>query len=115
MNVSEVMDIEGSFTGSEKLEAGQKITIQGLHVKYVDGVGADVAELKTTSGLKHSFGKTVVGQAKSEYWNDLVNKCVEKDASDGLDAWVVERQAEGSQRTMLALSMFPPKQNQTAD
>ena len=40
MNVSEVMDIEGSFTGSEKLEAGQKITIQGLHVKYVDGVGA---------------------------------------------------------------------------
>jgi len=109
MNVSEVLDIEGSFTGSEKLAAGDKITVQGLSVKFVEGVGADVAELKTTSGLKHSFGKTVVGQAKSEYWNDLVNKCVEKDASDGLDVWVVERQAEGSNRTMIALSMFPPK------
>ena len=112
MNVSEVMDIEGSFTGSEKLAAGDKITVQGLNVKFVEGVGAEVAELKTTSGLKHSFGKTVVGQGKSEYWNDLVNKCVEKDASDGLDCWVVERQAEGSNRTMIALSMFPPKSSE---
>ena len=109
MNVSEVLDIEGSFTGSTKLEIGDKITIQEFKTKFVDSVGGDVAEIKTTSGLKHSFGKTIVGQAKSEYWNDLVNKCVEKDASDGLDAYVVERIADGTGRTMMALSMFPPK------
>tara|TARA_R100000008_G_C3511007_1_gene128811 strand:+ start:150 stop:491 length:342 start_codon:yes stop_codon:yes gene_type:complete len=109
MNVSEVLDIEGSFSGSQKLEVGDKIIVQGFKVKFVDGVGSDVAEIKTTDGLRHSFGKTIIGQAKSEYWNDLVQKCVDKDAADGLDCWVVERQAEGTNRTMLALSMFPPK------
>jgi hypothetical protein len=109
MNVSEVLDIEGSFTGSQKLEVGDKIVIQGFNVKFVEGVGSDVAEIKTTNGLRHSFGKTIIGQAKSEYWTDLVEKCVDKDAADGLDCWVVERLAEGTNRTMLALSMFPPK------
>lgn len=109
MNVSEVLDIEGSFSGSQKLEVGDKITIQEFKVKFVEGVGSDVAEIKTTDGLRHSFGKAVIGQAKSEYWNDLVKKCVEKDAADGLDCWVIERTAEGTNRTMLALSMFPPK------
>ena len=114
MNVSEILDIEGSFTGSQKLEIGDKVTIQGFNVKFVEGVGADVAEIKTTDGLRHSFGKAIVGQAKSEFWIDTVGKAVEKDASDGLDCWVEERVAEGSQRTMLALSMYPPK-NKTKD
>ena len=109
MNVSEVLDIEGSFSDSKKLESGEKVTIQKLSTKYVESVGADVAEIQTTSGSRYSFGKAIVGQAKSEYWNDCVEKCVEKDASDGLDAWVVERIADGTQRTILALSMFPPK------
>ena len=38
-----------------------------------------------------------------------MTKCTKKDASDGLDAWVIEKPAEGSNRTMLALSMFPAK------
>ena len=73
-------------------------------------LGSDIVEIKTTEGLRHSFGKTVIGQAKSEYWNDVVEKCVSKDASDGLDVYVVEKEAEGTGRIMLALSMFPPKQ-----
>lgn len=109
MLVSEVLDIESSGGKSSALKAGDKITVQGFNVKYVEETGADVAEIKTTEGLRHSFGKAIVGQAKSEYWNDVVAKCLEKDASDGLDVWVVERQAEGTNRTMLSLSMFPPK------
>jgi len=110
MNVSDVMDIEQSHGNSTALRGGDKIVIQGFNVKYVEGVGSDIAEIKTTEGTRHSFGKTIIGQAKSEYWNDVVAKCLEKDASDGLDCWVVERQAEKTNRTMLALSMFPPKQ-----
>ena len=109
MLVSEVLDIETSGSNSVKLEAGDKITIQGFLVKHVDSTDADVAEIKTTKGLRHSFGKAVIGQAKSEYWNDVVDKCLEKDASDGLDVWVVEKTAEGTGRIMLSLSMFPPK------
>lgn len=110
MNVSEVLNIESSSYGdSVSLKAGDKLIIQGFKTKYVEGVGADIAEIQTTEGTKHSFGKTIVGQAKSEYWNDVVQKCLDKDAGDGLDTWVVERQAEGSDRTMLALSMFPPR------
>jgi hypothetical protein len=109
MLVSEVLDIETSGSNSVKLEAGDKITIQGFLVKHVDSTDADVAEIKTTKGLRHSFGKAVIGQAKSDYWNDVVDKCLEKDASDGLDVWVVEKTAEGTGRIMLSLSMFPPK------
>lgn len=109
MLVSDVLDIESSGSNSVKLEAGDKITVQGFTVKHVDTTDADVAEIKTTEGLRHSFGKAIVGQARSEYWNDVVAKCLEKDASDGLDVWVVEKQAEGTGRTMLSLSMFPPK------
>ena len=109
MLVSDVLDIDTSGSNSVKLEAGDKITIQGFLVKHEDSTGADIAEIKTTKGLRHSFGKAVIGQAKSEYWNDVVQKCLDKDASDGLDCWVVEKQAEGTGRTMLSLSMFPPK------
>tara|TARA_B110001454_G_C12458458_1_gene325139 strand:+ start:291 stop:623 length:333 start_codon:yes stop_codon:yes gene_type:complete len=109
MLVSEVLDIETSGSNSVKLEAGDKITVQGFLVKYVESTDADVAEIKTTEGLRHSFGKAVIGQAKSDYWKDVVEKCLDKDASDGLDVWVVEKIAEGTGRTMLSLSMFPPK------
>ena len=109
MHVSKVSDIKGSFEPSKALTAGEKIVIQGFSVKTAESVGSPVAEIQTTEGLRHSFGKTIVGQAKSDYWIDIVTKCVEKDASDGLDCYVVEREAEGTGRMMLALSMFPPK------
>mgnify|MGYP003661355740 FL=1 len=110
MLVSDVLDIETTGSNSVKLEAGDKITVQGFSTKYIESTGADVAEIKTTKGLRHSFGKAIVGQAKSDYWNDVVEKCLEKDASDGLDIWVVEKLAEGTNRPMLSMSMFPPKQ-----
>ena len=110
MLVSDVLDIDTSRSNSVKLEAGDKVTIQGFLVKYVETTDADVAEIKTTKGLRHSFGKAIIGQAKSDYWNDVVEKCLEKDAADGLDVWVVEKTAEGTGRIMLSLSMFPPKQ-----
>jgi hypothetical protein len=109
MNVSEVLNIDSSFDRSEKLVAGQKIVIQGFKVKNVEEVGANVVEIQTTEGLRHSFGKAVIGQAKSDYWIDAVKKCVDKDAADGLDTYVVEKEAEGTGRMMLSLSMFPPK------
>jgi len=110
MLVSDVLDIKSSGIKSTKLEAGDKITVQGFEVKFVETTGADVAEIKTTKGLRHSFGKAIIGQAKSDYWNDVVEKCLDKDASDGLDIWVVEKLSEGTNRPMLSLSMFPPKQ-----
>ena len=72
-------------------------------------MGSDVAEIKTTEGLRHSFGKAVIGQAKSKWWNETVEKCVSKDASDGLDVYVVEKEAEGTGRMMVSLSLYPSK------
>lgn len=112
MNVSEVLDTGRTFEQSTPLKAGEQITVQAFKVRYVEGMGSDIAEITTTNGLRHSFGKTVIGQAKSEYWNDVVEKCVSKDASDGLDVWVVEKEAEKTGRKMLALSMFAPKKGQ---
>ena len=40
---------------------------------------------------------------------DTVNKCVNKDASDGLEVYVITKEAEGLGSEMLALSMYPPK------
>ena len=109
MHVSKVSDIQGSFEPSKALTAGEKIVIQGFNVKDAESVGSPVAEIQTTEGLRHSFGKTIVGQEKSDYWKDIVTKCVEKYASDGLDCYVIEREAEVTCRIMLALSMFPPR------
>lgn len=109
MNVSEVLDTGKTFEKSNPLKAGDKLTIQSFKVRYVEGLGAELAEIGTTEGLRHSFGKTVVGQAKSQYWNDVVEKCVKKDATDGLDVYVVEREAEKTGRKMIALSMFEPR------
>jgi len=111
MNVSDVLDISSSQgNNSTPLQVGEKIVVQGFEVKHVESVGADVAEIKTTEGLRHSFGKAVIGQAKSDYWNDVVEKCVEKDASDGLDCYVVERMSDKTDRPMICLSMFPKSQ-----
>jgi len=96
MNVSEVLDVEGSFS-STPLKVGDKIVVQKFSVKHV------------TEGLRHTFAKAIVGQAKSEHWIFAVEKCIAKDASDGLDAYVIEKQAEGSGRNMLSLSMYPQK------
>ena len=89
---------------------GDHIVIQGLKVKYVEQYGSDIAEIKTTEGLRHSFAKAVVGTAKSEKVHALVDKCLEKDASDGLDCWVVQRIAEGTGSPMIALEFKAPKQ-----
>ena len=107
MHVSEVLDIDSSFEKSRALVVGEKIVIQGFNVKNVEQVGSDVAEIKTTEGLRHSFGKAVIGQAKR--WNETVEKCVSKDASDGLDVYVVEKEAEGTGRMMVSLSLYPAK------
>jgi hypothetical protein len=109
MHVSEVLDIDSSFEKSRALVVGEKIVIQGFNVKNVEQVGSDVAEIKTTEGLRHSFGKAVIGQAKSKWWNETVEKCVSKDASDGLDVYVVEKEAEGTGRMMVSLSLYPSK------
>ena len=111
MHVSKVSDIQGSFEPSKALTAGEKIVIQGFSVKDAESVGSPVAEIQTTEGLRHSFGKTIVGQAKSDYWIKAVKECVKKDASDGLDCWVVEMEAEKTGRPMLSLSMFQPKKS----
>ena len=108
MNVSEVLDVEGSFE-STPLKVGDKIVIQKFNVKHVEKYDADVAEITTTEGLRHTFAKAIVGQAKSEHWNFAVEKCIAKDAADGLDAYVIEKPAEGSGRAMLSLSMYPQK------
>ena len=75
MNVSEVLDVEGSFN-STPLKVGDKIIVQKFSVKHVEKYDADVAEITTTEGLRHTFAKAIVGQAKSEHWNFAVDKCV---------------------------------------
>jgi hypothetical protein len=109
MKVSEVLDIDGSFERSTPLKANDVILVQKFNVKFSEEIQSKVAEIQTTEGLRYSFAKTIIGQAESKYWIDTVNKCVNKDASDGLEVYVITKEAEGSGREMLALSMYPPK------
>ena len=104
MNVSEVLDVEGSFT-STPLKVGDIINILSWKIKHVDSVDADVAEIKTTDGVRHSFAKAIIGQVESEHWNFALQKCIEKDASDGLTAYVEEKPSNTTGRMMLTLSM----------
>ena len=108
MNVSEVLDIKSNSNNSQPLHVGDKIVVKSFDVHFVESVGAEVAEIETTEGVKHSFAKAIVGQAKSKYWVDVVKMCIEKDASDGLNCWVVERPAKDSNRMLMALSMYEP-------
>ena len=106
MHISKVLDIDGTFEKTKALKVGDKLTVQGFNVKTVEQVGAEVAEIKTTTGVYHSFGKAVIGQAKSEWWNNKVKECLNIDASDGLDVTVIERPAEKTGRMMVSLSAF---------
>jgi len=108
MNVTEVIEIEGSTPQSRPLVPGEKLVVQKFEVKNVEKVGADCAEISTTEGLRYTFAKAIVGQARSDYWIDCVKKCVEKDASDGLNVWVIEKVSNTSGRTMLSLTMYEP-------
>ena len=108
MNVTEVVEIEGSQPQSKPLVAGEKLVVQKFNVKNVEKVGADCAEISTTEGLRYTFAKAIVGQASSPFWVDCVKKCVDKDASDGLNVWVVEKVSNTSGRPMLSLTMYEP-------
>ena len=108
MNVTEVLEIEGSSKNSKKLLKGDKLVVQKFDVVFVDKVGAESAEIKTTEGDRHTFAKAIVGQAKSDYWIKAVKACVEKDAADGLNVWVIEKQSNTSDRKMLSLTMYEP-------
>ena len=110
MNISEVLDIEPSEQSDSKpLTAGLHLVVKGFDKHFVEKVGSECAEIETTDGKYYSFAKAVVGQASSEWWKDVVAKAVEKDASSGLDIWVVERVSNSSGRPMLALSAYEPK------
>jgi len=107
MHISEISDV-GNNSGGSPLKAGDFIKITKMGTKETEkGL---VAEIETSNtGKRYSFGKAVVGKAKSEIWNEKVAECVAKDASDGLDVWVTEEIAKGSGRPMLQLSWFEPK------
>ena len=108
MNVTDVIDIDGSNPQSKPLIAGEKLVVQKFLVKNVEKVGADCAELTTTEGLRYTFAKAIVGQAKSPFWTGACKKCVDKDAANGLDVWVIEKTSNTSGRPMLSLTMFEP-------
>ena len=109
MNVSEVLDIKpSSDTKGQPIHPGDHFTVTGFETKMVDSVGAECALIHAKEGEYYSFAKAVVGQAKSEWWKGAVNKTLEKDASDGLNVWVVEKPALGSNRTLISLSAFEP-------
>ena len=111
MNISNVLEPteEKDFVDSEqsRLKAGDKITIQGFKVKFSKKYSADLVEIQTTEGVRHTYAKAIVGQARgkdgSTWWADQVAKCVAIDAADGLDCIVVERESNTSGNKMLAL------------
>ena len=103
MNISKVLDPE-EREDSTPLKKGDAITIQGFKVKHNSKYDSDMIEIKTTDGLRHTFAKTIVGQGKPDgWWSEQVEKCVALDASDGLDAVVVERESNTTGNKMLAL------------
>ena len=55
MNVTEVVEIEGSQPQSKPLVAGEKLVVQKFNVKNVEKVGAACAEISTTEGLRYTF------------------------------------------------------------
>ena len=86
------------------MKKGDSITIQGFKVKHNSKYDSNMIEIKTTDGLRHTFAKTIVGQGKPDgWWSEQVEKCVALDASDGLDAVVVERESNTTGNKMLAL------------
>jgi|TARA_R110000824_G_scaffold273582_2_gene462063 hypothetical protein len=109
MNISKVLDPE-QREESSPLVKGDKITIQGFKLKHSAKFDSDLVEVETTDGLRYTYAKTIVGQGKPNgWWSEQVAKCVTIDASDGLDAQVVERIAEPSGNPMLALETIKPE------
>ena len=109
MNVSEVLDIKpSSDTKGQPIHPGDRFTVTGFETKMVDSVGAECALIHAKEGEYYSFAKAVVGQSKSDWWKGAVEKTLAKDASDGLNVWVVEKPAQGSNRTLISLSAFEP-------
>ena len=109
MNVSEVLDIKpSSDTKGQPIHPGDHFTVTGFETKMVDSVGAECALIHAKEGEYYSFAKAVVGQSKSDWWKGAVDKTLEKDAADGLNVWVVEKPALGSNRTLISLSAFEP-------
>jgi len=107
MHISEIADM-GDNAQSTPLKPGDFLKITKFSVKSTEK--GDVAEIETSNtGKRYSFGKAVLGKAKSEIWNKRVEEAVAKDASDGLDVWVTEEIAKGSGRPMLQLSWFEPR------
>ena len=87
---------------------GDFLKVLKFSVKETDK--GEVAEIETSNtGKRYSFGKAVLGKAKSKRWNEEVAKAVAKDSADGLDVWVTAAIATGSGRPMLQLSWFAPK------
>jgi len=112
MNISKVLDPE-TKEDSTKLSVGDSITVQGFKVKHSSKYDSDLVEIQTTEGLRHTFAKAIVGQARGKdgntWWADQVAKCVALDASDGLDCVVVERESNTSGNKMLALETIKPE------
>ena len=99
----------GDNTQSTPLKPGDFLKITKFSVKTTEK--GDVAEIETSNtGKRYSFGKAVLGKAKSQRWNEEVAKAVKKDSADGLDVWVTEEIATGSGRPMLQLSWFAPRE-----
>ena len=109
MNVSEVLDIKPSEnTKGQPIHPGDHFTVKGFETKMVESFGAKCALIHAIEGEYNSLAKAVVGNAESDWWKGAVEKTLEKDASDGLNVWVVEKPAQGSNRTLISLSAFEP-------
>jgi len=103
VNISKVLEPE-EREDSTSLKAGDEMTIQGFKIKHSRKFDADLVEIKTTEGLRHTYAKTIVGQGKPDgWWAEQVKKCVTLDASDGLDVVVAERESNTTGNKMLAL------------
>ena len=77
MHISEIVDM-GDNAGSTPLKVGDFLKITKFSVKSTEK--GEVAEIETSNtGKRYSFGKAVLGKAKSQRWNEDVAKAVAKD------------------------------------
>ena len=108
MHLSEISDI-GSTDYGTKVVTGDHLKITKTSVKEVDGKGM-CAEIETSnSGKRYSFAAAIVGSSKSDQFNAWVDEAVKKDASDGLDVWVVTKASNTSPfRPMLSFVFKEP-------
>ena len=77
MHISEIVDM-GDNAGSTPLKPGDFIKVLKFSVKSTEK--GDVAEIETSNtGKRYSFGKAVLGKAKSEIYSHLLKLpfCIE--------------------------------------